>query len=117
MPPIVAITGEAYAGPSPVHRQRGAPVAASNAVSAPLFSPPMCAITSAPSTIGDMAVPNSGGAAGGGVRHSSLPVARSSAERMPLMPNVNTRPLAMAGVDFGPGPCARAAEFIVYGAA
>ena len=70
-----------------------------------------------PSTTGDMAVPNSGGAAGASVRHNSFPVARSRAERMPLMPNVKTRPPATAGVDFGPGPCPRAAGFIVYGAA
>ena len=77
----------------------------------------MCAINSDPSTTGDIAVPNSGGAGGGSVRHSTAPVARSCADRMPLIPNVNTRPSATAGVDFGPGPWPRAAEFIVYGAA
>ena len=51
-----------------------------------------------------VAVPNSGGVGGAFLRHSNLPVARSCAEKMPLMPSVNTRPSAIAGVDFGPGP-------------
>ena len=61
-------------------------------------------MTLLPSTTGEVAVPNSGGAGGAFLRHSSLPVARSCAEKMPLMPSVKTRPSAIAGVDFGPGP-------------
>src|SRR5688572_16330451 len=46
----------------------------------------------------------------------SLPLARSNADRMPPIPNVNTRPPTMAGVDFGPGPCDCAAGLRMYGA-
>ena len=88
-------------------------MAASIAVSAPVSVPPRNAITVVPSTIGDVAVPNSGGVGGAGLRHNSLPVARSCAEKMPLMPSVKTRPPAIAGVDFGPGPWPVAAGFIV----
>ena len=73
-------------------------------------------MTVLPSTSGEAAVPNSGGAGGAFFRHSSLPVARSCAEKMPLMPSVKTRPSAIAGVDLGPGPCPVAAEFMAYGA-
>src|SRR5688572_3227220 len=52
VPAIVARIGEAYAGPSPVHRHLRAPVAASIAVSAPAPVPPRNTITLAPSAIG-----------------------------------------------------------------
>src|SRR5688572_1539460 len=73
-------------------------------------------MTVVPSTIGEVDVPYSCGAAGAVLRHNNLPVARSCAEKMPLTPWVNTRPSAIAGVDFGPGPWPVAAEFMVYGA-
>ena len=44
-----------------------------------------------------------GRAGGASLLHSSLPVARSCAEKMPVMPSVNTRPPETSGVDFGPG--------------
>src|SRR5688572_24654148 len=113
--------GDPDPGPSPLHCQRGFPVAASNDVSAPFSGPPTWTITLAPrsskgSTSGDVAVPYCGSTAGAGTRHSSLPLARSNADRIPPIPNVKTRPAAMAGVDFGPAPCDHAAELMVYGA-
>src|SRR6185436_9398264 len=108
--------GDPYPGPSPVHCQRGFPVAASNDVSAPLSCPPTWTMMLVPSMSGDVAVPYCGSTAGAGIRHRSLPVARSNADRMPPIPSVKTRPPAIAGVDFGPGPCAHAAELTVYGA-
>ncbi len=66
--------------------------------------------------MGEVAVPYVGGVGGAGLRHNNLPVARSCAEKMPLMPSVKTRPPAIAGVDLGPGPWPVAAGFIVYGA-
>ena len=74
VPPMVATTGEAYAGPSPVHRHRGLPVAASNAVSAPLFFPPMCAMTSrAVRRAATWPCRIRAARAGRGVRQTSLP--------------------------------------------
>src|SRR5688572_31152689 len=108
---MTATTGDEYDGPSPVHCHRGLPVATSNAVSAPLFFPPMCAITTPLSTSGDIAVPYSAGDGGAGVRQSTLPVLRSSAESTPVIPYVKTRLPDIVGVDFGPGPWARAAAF------
>src|SRR5215218_2022059 len=63
----------------------------------------MCAITSAPSARGDMAVPKSGSTDGGGVRHKSFPVSRSSAERIPPMPKVKDAPSRDGGRGLRPG--------------
>ena len=91
---------------TPAHRRSIAtsrlPVAASIAVSAPAPVPPRKAITFVPSAIGELAVPNSCGVGGAFLRHSSLPVARSCAEKMPLMPSVKTRPSAIERRRFGP---------------
>src|SRR6185503_5735752 len=103
-PANVARMGDVYPGPSPVQRHFTAPVAASMAVSAPASLPPRNAITFAPSAIGELDVPYSCTGVVAGFRHSSLPVARSCAEKMPLTPKVKTRPLATSGVAFGPGP-------------
>src|SRR5688500_10547559 len=111
--------GDPYAGPSPFHCQRGFPVAASNDVSAPFPDPPTWAMTlvlSRGSTSGEVAVPYSGRTSGAGTRQRSLPLARSNDDRLPPIPSVKTRPPAMAGVDFGPGPCERAAGLTSYGA-
>src|SRR5262245_27654799 len=108
--------GDPDPGPSSFHCQRGFPVAASNDVSAPFSYPPTWTMTLVPSTSGDVAVPYCGSTAGAGTRQMSLPLARSNADRMPPIPNVKTRPPAMAGVDFGPAPCDHAAELTVYGA-
>src|SRR6185295_12360088 len=105
-----------YPGPSPFHCHLGLPVTASNDVTAPLSCPPTWTMTPPPSTSGDVAVPYKGSTPGAGIRQTSLPLARSKADRMPPIPSVKTRPPAMAGVDFGPGPCAHAAELTVYGA-
>src|SRR5690349_3896614 len=108
--------GDPFPGPSPVHCHRGFPVAASNDVSAPLSSPPTWVMTAVPSTNGDVVDPYWGGAPRGGTRQRSLPLARSNADKMPPIPNVKTRPSAMAGVDFGPEPCDCAAGLTTYGA-
>src|SRR5262245_40040852 len=112
--------GDPYPGPSPFHCQRGFPVAASNDVSAPLSVPPTCTMMLARSPLismsGDVAVPYCGSTAGAGTRQFSAPLARSNADRTPPIPSVNTRPPTMAGVDFGPAPCAHAAELTLYGA-
>src|SRR6188508_2361262 len=115
-PPNVAMIGDPYPGPSPVHCQRGFAVAASNDVSAPLSCPPTWTMTLVPSTRGDVAVPYCGSTPGAGTRQRSLPLARSNADRMPPIPSVKTRPPAMAGVDFGPAPCDCAAGLRMYGA-
>src|SRR6187397_2189174 len=108
--------GDPDPGPSPFHSQRGLPVAASNAVSAPFSNPPTWTMTLVPSTSGDVAVSYRGNTAGAGTRQMSVPLARSNADRTPPIPSVKTRPPAMAGVDFGPAPCAHAAELTMYGA-
>ena len=47
---------------------------------------------------------NMGWTGGAGFCHSRFPVSASKAETLPLIPNVNNRPSANVGVDFGPGP-------------
>src|SRR5688572_505308 len=113
VPANVAMMGDEYPGPSPFHSHFTAPVPVSMAVSAPAFCPPRNAITRLPSTIGEVAVPYRGGIFGAFLRQTSLPLLRSCVEKMPLMPSVKTRLPAIAGVDFGPGPCAAAAELTV----
>ena len=70
-----------------------------------------------PSTIGDIAVWKFGCTGVPGFCHSSLPEAASNAVTRPVMPSVNNRPSAKAGVDFGPGPCRLVLLFIWNAAA
>ena len=67
--------------------------------------------------MGDMAVPYSGGAGGGSVRQSTLPVARIVRRQDAADAEREHAPGSDGRRRLGTRPCARAAEFIVYGAA
>ena len=69
------------------------------------------------STIGDCDVLNVGPTAGAAFCQINFPLLASKADRMPLMPKVNSFPSAYTGVAFGPIPCGAAALTRSYGAA
>src|SRR4051812_17019420 len=96
-PSTLSRAGEALAGPLPVHFHFSLPVARSYATIPPSLSPPSCAMHRPSTMIGELETAKRGiDPLKSSLRHSFLPVAASTQERVPRPPSVTTFPSATA---------------------